>query len=117
MADKNYGINKNVERRRNERFSTWLNTSFQVNSMEWQRGYVRDISAGGMQIVTLEPLQEGNRTTVVLENVQDRENVLVEGKVVWKIHDSPSGQDDWVAPSMGIEFETSLPVDTQCFVH
>ncbi|MCA9731082.1 PilZ domain-containing protein [candidate division KSB1 bacterium] len=117
MADTKQKDKETQERRQSERFSTWLNTSFQAKGQQWQQGFVRDISKSGMQIITLEPLRTGDHTTIVLENIRENENVLVAGKVIWKIHESPEGRNDWVAPSMGIEFDHSLPVDTMCFVH
>lgn len=116
MTDKKRNSPKGSDRRRADRVDTWLNASFQAGDSTWRMGYIRDISDTGAHIVTLEPLAPGERTAVLLENSKSLENVLVMGKVIWRIAEDPANKDDWEAPAMGIEFEDSLPVIATCFV-
>ncbi|KAA3616566.1 MAG: PilZ domain-containing protein [Calditrichaeota bacterium] len=104
------------ERRRSERFTTWMNTSFQDTDGHWEIGFVRDISSTGIHIVTLEPLHPGIRTALILENVTDQENVLISGTVIWKIQEVPQKNRTWPATSMGIQFGKFLPVPISCFI-
>ena len=116
MADESSKRKKGHERRIAERVDTWLNTSFQAGDKQWRMGYIRDISETGAHIITLEPLQPGERTAIVLENIQDLENIMVVGKVIWKIEDPRAKNSEWDAPSMGVEFEEVLPITATCFV-
>lgn len=108
--------NTHEERRKHKRRETWFNTSFQLDKTHWCSGFARDISATGMRILTLEPLQPGTLTAIVLENVTENENVLITGKVVWHINRKSRDGANWVAPSMGIEFAHDLPVQASAFV-
>ncbi len=117
MPSKTQTGNKQSNRRREPRLGTWFNTSFQAGNQCWLSGFARDISAKGMRILTLEPLQPGAQTAIILENIAEEENVLITGKVVWQINSKIQTDTDWIAPSMGIEFDQILPVKTTAFVH
>ena len=104
------------ERRTAERFHTWSNISFQ-DDFEWKTGFVRNISATGLQVITLQPLEPGAETTIMLENLIDYENVIMRGHVVWKEKFDPEeAAEEWQAPKMGIHFDEALPVNPTYFI-
>lgn len=104
-----------TDRRAAPRFQANSGFSFH-RERRWQRGALHDISTGGAQIIAPQPLLPGHRTSLVLENVADSENIIVHGVVKWQRTDTAAAGLHSNAFRMGIEFYDALPVSPECFI-
>lgn len=98
------------DKRNSARFSCWCSLQFHHNAA-WERGIATDISDTGIHIVTLHPLDTGSKVKVSFDEPGTFRNRTLMGEVKWKSVLSPFESKNWIAPSMGIEFTSQLPVD------
>ncbi|KAA3618667.1 MAG: PilZ domain-containing protein [Calditrichaeota bacterium] len=103
-----------VDKRNSQRFECWSSLQFHHNTA-WERGIATDISDTGIHIVTLHPLEEGSKVKVCFDEPGTFGSRTLVGKVRWKSELSPFESKNWIAPSMGIEFTSKLPVDASAF--
>ncbi len=102
------------DKRNAERFGCWCSLQFHHNAT-WERGIATDISDTGIHIVTLHPLDTGSKVKVSFDEPGTFRSRTLTGEVKWKSELSPFESKNWIAPSMGIEFSSKLPVDAAEF--
>lgn len=114
MQNSGGGDGSRIENRNNPRFNCWCNLQFH-NSMTWKRGIATDISETGIHIVTLHPLNEGKRIKLCFDEPGSLDYQTIVGEVVWKNDQSPFESKSWIAPGMGIQFLSKLPIEEMEF--
>lgn len=85
-------------------------------SARWQEGFLNDISDGGAQIVTTDPVVPGEKTVVLLENYKKNATVAIKGIVVWQNLDRIIAKKEKPVFRMGIRFDEALPCGAENFL-
>ncbi len=101
-------------KRKSQRFNCWCNLQFQ-NETTWQKGIATDISEKGIHIVTLKPVKMGSEVKLCFDEPDVLGSCTLVGKVRWKNDLSPFESKNWIAPSMGIEFNSKFPMQPAQF--
>ena len=106
--------NTTINNRLAERHECWCSLQFHHN-YNWERGIATDISETGIHVVTLHPLKTGETIKLSFDEPGTLGRRTLIGTVKWQSELSPFESHNWLAPSMGIQFQSKFPISVEKF--